>query len=146
MCVLLPSLLLIRTDWSASFVKRHHVYCCFELVLLLRYCFIRDLHTEFESPHPELLLNGAGVGLGVQAVHVVVDGAQLTGRDGGVATETRLQDGVVDEDILLLQKTASSLRIYKTSYTYGKRDNFFLPSRSGRNASLFLCLFTRSIQ
>ena len=71
----------------------------------------------FESAHPELLLNGAGVGLRVQAVHVVVHGAQLAGGNGGVAAEARLQDGVVDEDILLLQKTASSLRIYKAAVT-----------------------------
>lgn len=65
--------------------------------------------------HPKLLFNRAGVGLRVQAVHVVVHGAELAGRNGGVAAETRLQDGVVDEDILLLQETASSLRIFKAS-------------------------------
>lgn len=52
--------------------------------------------------HPELLLHLAGVGLGVQAIHVVVDGAELRGRNGGVSTEAGLQDGIVDEDILLL--------------------------------------------
>lgn len=65
----------------------------------------------WKGPHPKLLFNGAGVGLRVQAVHVVVHGAELAGRNGGVAAQTRLQNGVVDEDILLLQKTASSLRI-----------------------------------
>lgn len=55
------------------------------------------------SPHPKFLLNGTGVGLRVQAVHVVVDGAELAGRDGGVATETCLKNGIVDEDILLLK-------------------------------------------
>ena len=60
-------------------------------------------------PHPELLFNGAGVGLRVQAVHVVVDRAQLIGRDGGVPAETRLQDGVVDEDVLLLRREGDKL-------------------------------------
>lgn len=67
-----------------------------------------------EPPHPKLLLDGAGVGLRVQPVHVIVDGAQLTGGDGGVAAETGFQNGVVDKDILLLQKTASSLRTRRT--------------------------------
>lgn len=79
----------------------------------------------FKSPHPELLFNGAGVGLRVQAVHVVVHGAELTGRNGGVATETCLQNGIVDEDILLLQETASSLRIYQTSNTHDNRQHIF---------------------
>ena len=60
-------------------------------------------------PHPELFFNGAGVGLGVQAVHVVVDWAQLIGRDGGVPAETRLQDGVMDEDVLLLRRERDKL-------------------------------------
>lgn len=83
-----------------------------------------------KPPHPELLLDGTGVGLRVQPVHVVVDGAQLAGGDGGVAAEARLQNGVVDKDILLLQKTASSLRTRRTSWTHrirqasGKRRSF----------------------
>lgn len=73
--------------------------------------------------YSELLLNGAGVGLRVQAVHVVVDRAELTGRNGGVATETCLQNGIMDEDILLLQKTASSLRIYQTPKIHDNRQH-----------------------
>ena len=52
--------------------------------------------------HPEFLFDLAGVGLGIQAVHVVVDRSKLIGWNSGVPTETRLQDGVVDEDVLLL--------------------------------------------
>lgn len=52
---------------------------------------------------PELLFDLAGVGLRVQAVHVVIDRAKLIGRDCGVAAKTRLQDGVMDEHILLLK-------------------------------------------
>lgn len=72
----------------------------------------------FDQSHPELLFNGAGVGLRVQAVHVVINGSQLTGGDGGVTAETCFQNGVVDEDILLLRKTASSLRICQASKTH----------------------------
>lgn len=82
----------------------------------------------WKGPHPKLLFNGAGVGLWVQAVHVVVHGAELTGRNGGVATQTCLQNGIVDEDILLLRKTASSLRICQTSKTCDNEQ----PSRSSR--------------
>ncbi len=86
-----------------------------------------------KSPHPELLFNGAGVGLWVQAVHVVVHGAELTGGNGGVAAETGLQNGIVNEDILLLQKTASSLRIHQASYTHDDRQHLilFLPPAAG---------------
>lgn len=81
-------------------------------VLHLRWCFIRNSHTHTHtqsqyvewSAHPELLLNGTGVSLRVQAVHVVVDGPELAGGDGGVPTETCLQDGIMDKDILLLKK------------------------------------------
>lgn len=73
-----------------------------------------------KPPHPELLLDGAGVGLRVEPVHVIVDGAQLTGGDGGVAAQTGFQNGVVDKDILLLQKTASSLRTRRTRWTHTK--------------------------
>lgn len=57
-----------------------------------------------QESHPELLFNLGGVGLGVQSVHFIVDRAQLIGRNGGVTTKTSLQDGVVNEDILLLGK------------------------------------------
>lgn len=96
--------------------------------------------------YPKFLLNGAGVGLRVQAVHVVVHGAELAGWYGGVATETRLQNGIVDKDVLLLQKTASSLRIYQTSRT---RDNekragieqIFLFSWAAENTRLSVSLY-----
>lgn len=58
----------------------------------------------FEETYPKLLLDGAGVGLWVQAVHVVVDGAKLTGGDCGIATQTCFKYGIVDENVLLLQK------------------------------------------
>lgn len=102
----------------------------------------------FKSPHPKLLFNGAGVGLRVQAVHVVVDGAELTGRNSGVATETRLQDGIMDEDILLLQKkTASSLQIYQTSRPHDNQQNmiFFL-LKAEMHEWVFHCILARIIQ
>lgn len=46
----------------------------------------------------------AGVGLGVQPADIVVERAELTHGDGGVATEACLQDGVVHEHVLLLQR------------------------------------------
>lgn len=102
------------------FIKRQQFYHCSEHILHLRECFISYLHTLYillcqNLPYPKLLLNGARVGLWVQAVHVVVDRAKLTGRYSGVATEACLQYGIMNKDILLLQKTASSLRIYQTS-------------------------------
>lgn len=97
--------------------------------------------------HPELLFDGAGVGLRVQAVHVVVHGAELTGGNGGVATETCLQDGIMDEDILLLQKTASSLRIYQTRKTHDDEQNVILFSPAAEiHEPVFLCVFARRIQ
>lgn len=100
-----------------------------------------------KSPHPELLFNGAGVGLGVQAVHVVVHGAELAGRNGGVATETGLQNGIVDEDILLLQKTASSLRIYKTSKTHDDGQHVIVFAAAAEtHEPVFLFIFAKRIQ
>lgn len=142
---------------TMSVIKRQHFYYCYELILNLRQCFIRYLHTLYillcwNLPYPKLLLNGARVGLWVQAVHVVVDGAKLTGRYSRVATETCLQNGIMNKDILLLQKTASSLRIYQTSRT---RDNekhlqkynrfcIFLPAAAPEiNEPLFLCILLK---
>lgn len=108
-------------------------------------CFI--CLNMLKSPHPKLLFNGAGVGLRVQAVHVVVHGAELTGGNGGVATETCLQNGIMDEDILLLQKTASSLRIYQTSKTRDDRQHLFLPKAAAEmHEPVLLCIFARRIQ
>lgn len=44
----------------------------------------------------------AGVGLGVQPADVVVERAELTHGDGGVAAEACFQDGVVHKHVLLL--------------------------------------------
>lgn len=44
----------------------------------------------------------AGVGLGVQPADVVVERAELTHGDGGVAAEAGFQDGIVHKHILLL--------------------------------------------
>lgn len=52
----------------------------------------------------ELIFNLAGVGLRVQSADVVVNGSELTHRDGSVPTQTGLQDGVVDKHILLLEQ------------------------------------------
>lgn len=46
----------------------------------------------------------AGVGLRVQPADTVVERAELAHGDGGVATETRFQDGVMHEHVLLLQR------------------------------------------
>ena len=112
----------------------HQEKTCLLLFLYLRRRFIRDslfiCIVAFECSHPEFLFDGAGVGLRVQAVHVIVDRTELTSGNGGVAAETCLQNGVVDEDILLLQKTASSLRICQTCRTHLNGQH----SRSSRNA------------
>jgi hypothetical protein len=63
---------------------------------------MNNAHMQAQATYPELLFDLAGVGLGVQAVHVIVDRSQLVGWDGGVPAQTRLQDGVVDEHVLLL--------------------------------------------
>lgn len=52
----------------------------------------------------ELVFDLAGVGLGVQPADVVVDGSELTHWDGGVPTQTRLQDGVVNKHVLFLEQ------------------------------------------
>lgn len=116
---------IFNTDWPRGGLRHSSRDNMFTVVLnlsrtwdnaLLGICIQRFICLiVLKSPHPKLLFNGAGVGLRVQAVHVVVHGAELTGGNGGVATETCLQNGIMDEDILLLQKTASSLRIYQTS-------------------------------
>lgn len=54
--------------------------------------------------YPELLFDLTGVGLRIQSVHLVINWTQLIGWNGRVAAETGLQDGVVDEDVLLLRK------------------------------------------
>lgn len=52
--------------------------------------------------YPELLFDLTRVGLRIQSVHLVINRAQLIGWNRSVATQTRLQNGVVDEDVLLL--------------------------------------------
>lgn len=52
--------------------------------------------------YPELLFDLTGIGLRIQSVHLIVNWAQLIGWNRCVTAETRLQDGVVDEDVLLL--------------------------------------------
>ena len=54
--------------------------------------------------YSELFFDWTRVGLGVQSVHLIVNRTKLIGWDGGVAAETRLQDGVMDEDVLLLER------------------------------------------
>ena len=54
--------------------------------------------------YSELFFDWTRVGLGVQSVHLVVNRTKLIGWDGGVTAETRLQDGVMDEDVLLLER------------------------------------------
>lgn len=44
----------------------------------------------------------AGVGLGVQPADVVVERAELTHGDGGIAAEACFQDGIVHKHVLLL--------------------------------------------
>ena len=51
----------------------------------------------------ELVFEVGGVALGVYADHVIVCSFELAGRDGRLPAETRLQDGVMDEDVLLLR-------------------------------------------
>lgn len=53
-------------------------------------------------PYLELIFDLAGVRLGVQPADVVVERAELTHRDGRVATQACFQDGVVHKHILLL--------------------------------------------
>ncbi len=62
-----------------------------------------QLYVIFEYTDSELLFDLAGVGLRVQAVHVVIHRAKLIGCDHGVATKTRLQYGIMDKHILLLK-------------------------------------------
>lgn len=54
--------------------------------------------------YPKLLFDWTGVGLGIQPVHVVVHGTELIGGNGGVTAKTRLQNGIMDKDILLLKE------------------------------------------
>lgn len=51
----------------------------------------------------KLVFDLAGVSLGVQPADVVVERAELTHGDGGVAAEACFQDGVMHKHILLLQ-------------------------------------------
>ena len=58
----------------------------------------------------ELLPELRGVALGVHSQHVLVGESKLTHWDGSLSTQTRLQDGIVDEDILLLEGDEGSER------------------------------------
>lgn len=54
--------------------------------------------------HLKFVFDLAGVGLRVQPADIVVERAELAHGDGGVAAEAGLQDGVMHEHVLLLQR------------------------------------------
>lgn len=51
----------------------------------------------------EFVFEVRGIALGIDADHVVVCGFELAHGNRRLATQTRLQDGIVDEDVLLLR-------------------------------------------
>lgn len=57
---------------------------------------------RFWGAHLELLPQLRGVALRLYPHHLLVGGLELAGGDAGLPTQTGLQDGVVDEDVLLL--------------------------------------------
>lgn len=65
--------------------------------------------------YPKLLFDWTGVGLGIQTVHVVVHRAELIGGNGGVTAKTRLQNGIMDKDILLLKERNVQLKYFRLS-------------------------------
>lgn len=57
---------------------------------------------RFWDAHLELLPQLRGVALRLYPHHLLVGGLELAGRDAGLPTQTGLQDGIMDEDVLLL--------------------------------------------
>lgn len=57
---------------------------------------------RFWGAHLELLPQLRGVALRFYPHHLLVGGLELAGGDAGLPTQTGLQDGIVDEDVLLL--------------------------------------------
>ncbi len=51
----------------------------------------------------EFVFEMRGIALRVDADHVVVRGFELAHGNRSLATQTRLQDGIVDENVLLLR-------------------------------------------
>lgn len=52
----------------------------------------------------KLIFYLAGIGLWIQSADVVIYGSELTDWNGRVATETRLQNGIMDKHVLLLHR------------------------------------------
>lgn len=59
-----------------------------------------ECHLEF---YLKLLPELRGVALGVNLQHLLIGESELVNGDGGLSTQTGLQDGVVDEHVLLLR-------------------------------------------
>lgn len=78
--------------------------------------FFLDAHSQTSlnplPSYPKLLFDWTGVGLGIQSVHVIVHRTELIGRNGGVSAKTRLQNGIMDKDILLLKEQNVQLKCF----------------------------------
>lgn len=68
--------------------------------------FIKVLLQRCPAGHPtnlELLPQLGGIALGVYSQHLFVGDGKLVHQDGRLSTQTGLQNGIVDKDILLLK-------------------------------------------
>lgn len=57
-----------------------------------------------KGPDLKLLPQLRGIALGIHSQHLFVGDRKLVHQDGRLSAKTRLQDGIMDEDILLLKR------------------------------------------
>lgn len=60
-----------------------------------------------QRPDLKLLAQLRGVTLGIHPQHLFVGDGKLVHQDGRLSTQTGLQDGIMDEDVLLLKTGAA---------------------------------------
>lgn len=59
------------------------------------------------KPDLKLLAQLRGITLGIHPQHLFVGDGELVHQDGRLSAQTGLQDGIMDEDVLLLKKRAA---------------------------------------
>lgn len=71
----------------------------------------------------ELLSELGGVALRVHLQHLLIGESKLIDRDGGLATQTSLQDGVMNEHVLLLENTQKLFKLTQNPHCTYKHSN-----------------------